>query len=209
MKNKIQIHIRYLYTDFWGEFSFLSDKISMLINKVISTLYMRLLMRLKKISYGKHVQFKGRALFFRHQCSTIEIGDNCTFNSSLLENHRGINHKCIIETGEEGAIIKIGNNCGLSGVSIVCSRCIEIGDNVLIGANAQIGDRDDHKNRFHIEERPVKIGNNVWVGMNSLILKGVTIGEGAIVAANAVVTHDVPSYTIVAGNPAKVVKKIK
>lgn len=60
-----------------------------------------------------------------------------------------------------------------------------------------------------VKSAPVKICNKVWIGFNAIILKGVTIGEGAIVAAGAVVTKDVPAWTVVAGNPATIVKKIE
>ena len=59
-----------------------------------------------------------------------------------------------------------------------------------------------------VETRKIKIEKNAWIGMRSIVLKGVTIGEGAIVAAGSVVTKDVPSYTLVAGNPAIVKKKL-
>lgn len=59
-----------------------------------------------------------------------------------------------------------------------------------------------------VHTAPIRIGNKAWVGMNAIILKGVSIGEGAVVGAGAVVTHDVPAWTVVAGNPARVVKKL-
>ena len=71
------------------------------------------------------------------------------------------------------------------------------------------GFSNDNWSWKHAESAPVVIEDNVWIGQYSTILKGVTIGKGAIVATRAVVTKDVPPYTIVAGNPAKVVKKIQ
>lgn len=65
------------------------------------------------------------------------------------------------------------------------------------------------KNWSPVKSAPIKICNKVWIGFNAIILKGVTIGEGAVVAAGAIVTKDVPEWTVVAGNPAVVVKKIK
>lgn len=78
--------------------------------------------------------------------------------------------------------------------------------NTTVGANAIIGDRDDHEEIYKSESKPVHIGNNVWIGMNATIMKGVVIGDYAIVGASALVTKDVPPYAIVAGIPAKVVK---
>lgn len=65
-----------------------------------------------------------------------------------------------------------------------------------------------HKNWDVVKSKPIKICDDAWIGMNCIILKGVTIGEGAIVGAGSVVTKDVPAWTVVAGNPAKVVKTL-
>ena len=71
-------------------------------------------------------------------------------------------------------------------------------------------DRDYHSTSHDKKiMKPVLIGNNVWVGCRAIILKGVTIGEGAVVAAGAVVTKDVPPFTLVAGNPARVIREVK
>ncbi len=100
---------------------------------------------------------------------------------------------------------------------ITCTNRIEIGDDLLTGKWVTITD-NSHGNtdwdslkiapikRDVVSKGPVKIGNNVWIGEKATILPGVTIGDGVVVAANAVVTKDVPSYCVVAGNPAKVIK---
>lgn len=144
----------------------------------------------------------------RFQLSKIEIGNNCTFNSSSRYNFRGINHKCIIQTGAEGAIIRIGNHCGFSGVSIVADKEVVIGDHVMVGANTIIGDRDDHPDRLHTIPKPVYIGNNVFIGMNCTIMKGVTIGNGSIIGAGSIVTKDIPANVVAVGIPCKVIKNI-
>ena len=149
---------------------------------------------------------RGGVIVERFQCSSIEIGDNCTFYSSSRFNFRGINHKCIIQTGCPGARIVIGNYCGFSGVSIVADKEVIIEDHVTVGANAIIGDRDDHNEIYGTEPRSVHICKHAWIGMNATIMKGVTIGEYAIVGAGAIVTKDVPAYAIVAGVPARIIK---
>ncbi len=89
---------------------------------------------------------------------------------------------------------------------------IEIGDGVLIGHNVVLAtinhDLDPEQNRKNSYE-PIRIGAHVWVGANATILPGVTIGEWAVVAAGAVVTHDVPAMTVVGGVPAKTIRKIQ
>lgn len=92
-----------------------------------------------------------------------------------------------------------------------CFQYIEIGEGTIISDDVRIQDSDNH---FVIENgiekqstKPIIIGNRVWIGQNVLILKGVTIGDGAIVAAGSVVIKDIPAYCLVAGVPAKVIKE--
>lgn len=205
-KSKMREHLFYLRNDFIGELYFIFNKIYKLIYTLSTTFISKMYLNFGGIKYGKHIKFRGIAIVERFQCSTIRIGDNCTFNSSSRFNFRGINHPCIIQTGKPGAKIVIGNHCGFSGVSIVADKEVVIEDNVTVGANAIIGDRDDHSDIYASEPRPVHIGKNVWIGMNATIMKGVTIGEYAIIGAGAIVTKDVPPYAIVAGVPAKIIK---
>ncbi|MBR1680530.1 sugar O-acetyltransferase, partial [bacterium] len=89
---------------------------------------------------------------------------------------------------------------------------ITIGNGVLIGHNVTLATLNhDERPEFrqNIYPKPIKIGNNVWIGSNATILQGITIGNGAIIGANAVVTHDVPENTVVAGVPAKIIRKVE
>lgn len=112
-----------------------------------------------------------------------------------------------------GKNIKVGKNVFIN----ACCKFqdqggIEIGDGVLIGHNvtlATLNHDERPQYRQNIYPKPIKIGNNVWIGSNATILQGVTIEDGAIIGANAVVVKDVPSNTIVAGVPAKVIRKVK
>jgi acetyltransferase-like isoleucine patch superfamily enzyme len=130
-----------------------------------------------------------------------------------------------------GGRIEIGSNCFIGeGTRIWSANDIKIGNDVQIAFNVTIIDSDSHeidsalrkqtadiinKRGFHtltsapnIKTAPIIIEDEVWISFNATILKGVTIGKGAIVAAGAVVTKDVLPNTIVAGNPAKVIKSI-
>lgn len=174
--------------------------------KFTCTLFAKIKMRIWGVKYGKGFQSRGNMLIYKCPGSNIEIGDNCVFNNKSRYNFRGINHPSILQTGTGGGI-KIGNRCGFSGVSIVSSISVELGDYVMCGTNVIIGDRNDHEDRYpQWQPKPVRIGNNVWIGMNSVVMRGVTIGNNVIIGANSIVTKDIPDNAIAAGNPCKVIK---
>lgn len=121
----------------------------------------------------------------------------------------------------EGCCIKIGKSAKLvlgdkvylnRSVSIDCHQEILIGNFCAIAENVQILDSDMHTITYSNQitskhTQPIVIGNRVWIGRNAIILKGVSIGDGAIIGAFSVVTKDVPSKCIVAGNPARIIKE--
>ncbi|NVO20122.1 MAG: acyltransferase [Bacteroidetes bacterium] len=160
----------------------------------------------KGIKLGHGTEFYGQPFFHRYPHSNIMFGDNCTIRSDQTSNQIGVNHKCILSTHKKGAILRIGNNCGLSGVSIGAAMEISIGNNVLFGANVIVTDWDWHEDRIDSQPAPVIIHDNVWIGVNSTVLKGVTIGENSIIGANSLVVKDIPANVIAGGNPCKVLR---
>lgn len=124
------------------------------------------------------------------------------------------------------ASVTIGKRTYVGNSTIVASNCIEIGDDVLISWGSTIVDHDSHNVQFeyrsndvadwligkkdwkHVNQQPVRIGNKVWIGFNCILLKGVNVGEGSVIAAGSVVTKDVPAWTVVGGAPARVLKKL-
>jgi acetyltransferase-like isoleucine patch superfamily enzyme len=90
---------------------------------------------------------------------------------------------------------------------ILCRKSISIGNGVVIVRNVHIRDSDGHTLNDGIDILPVVIGNKVWIGANVTILKGVTIGDGAVVAANSLVNKDIPPKCLVGGVPAKIIKE--
>lgn len=117
--------------------------------------------------------------------------------------------------------INIGANCHFGAFNhITAINSIEIGDNLLTGKNVTITDNSHGFTDFEdlsiepilrplISKGPIKIGNNVWIGDKATILPNIIIGDGAVIGANAIVTKNVPAYSVVAGNPAKIVKECK
>ena len=173
-----------------------------------STIIAKIKFQLWGVTFGEGLRVIGKTIVFREPKSTIQIGNRCVINSSSKLNFRGINHPCVIQTGTPYAKIKIGNHVEMSGVSIVSNHSIQIGNHVLMGANCQIGDRDGHSNKYQSSPKPIIIEDDVWLGMNVTVLKGVTIGEHSIIGANSVVTKEIPANCIAAGNPCTVIKQI-
>jgi galactoside O-acetyltransferase len=126
----------------------------------------------------------------------------------------------------EEAVVSIGKNTFIGGSSILCSKKITIGDDVLISFGVTIVDHDSHSVQYSQRKNDVKLWYNgkkdwtnvkrsetrvqdkAWIGMHVIILKGVTVGEGAVVGAGSVVTKDVPPFTLVAGNPARIIRRL-
>lgn len=159
------------------------------------------------VKLGRHIKFDGKCYFKRYPGSAIGIGDNCSFLSRVNSNLIGINRPCLISTLTQEAIIEIGENCGFSGTVIGAFKSVVIGKNVRCGANTLITDSDWHLEDSRVgEPKDVIIGDNVWLGINVVVLKGVTIGYNTVIGANSVVTRDIPACVIAAGNPCKVIK---
>jgi acetyltransferase-like isoleucine patch superfamily enzyme len=158
-----------------------------------------------------YVRLEGIPIISKTKGSRIILGKGCTLVSKSKYNLAGINHPVIIATLTADAIIDIGI-VGISGSSLCAAKLIKIGDYSGLGANSCIYDTDFHPLDAKIRRvqnsvnnsncKEVIIGKDVWIAANVLILKGVEIGDEAIIGAGSVVTGNVPSKTIFAGNPA-------
>ncbi len=164
------------------------------------------------LSIGKNTVNNANVVIKYPEKSKIIIGDDCLIHGN-------------ISTETAFANIKIGSNVFIGNSTIFSVVEIIIEDDVLISSDCLIQDSDNHNlsrivrkkdcNDWKtkgiqqwdlVEKKPIKICAGAWLGAKCIILKGVTIGEGAIIAAGSVVTKDVDPYTIVAGNPAKFIK---
>lgn len=180
-------------------------------------IYGRCVLFLSGVQRGKRLKISSAPIIVRHKNAEIVLGNDVTISNRLIENPAGISHPTVLAAVRKNARLLIGNNVGISGAIIYAWQEITIGDFTNIGAGVKIYDSDFHplnkyKRRINkpddVSVAPVRIGQDVWIGTSSIILKGVTIGEGAIVAAGSIITKDVPANTIVAGNPAKVIDRI-
>lgn len=149
---------------------------------------------------------------------TLKIGRDFNCNNLLKSNSVGLIQPCIFNISTPGSELIIGDNVGISGSTICVTTKVTIGNNVLIGSGCLITDTDAHpidwrdrlENLYQKTKRaPIHIGNDVFIGARCIILKGVSIGDRCVIGAGSVVTNDVPSDCIVAGNPAKVIKRFK
>ena len=144
--------------------------------------------------------------------SVITIGSRFVACSDAAHNSLGVFQRVIIKTVGHGASIVIGDNVGVSGCTISAASAVTIGSHVMLGSGCLVTDSDAHP--VDPEERrqggtgvskPIVIEDDVFIGARAIILKGVTIGRGSVVGAGAVVSRSVPAYSVVVGNPAKVV----
>jgi acetyltransferase-like isoleucine patch superfamily enzyme len=182
---------------------------------LIHTSYMYAFSRLYGFKLGSGCRFWKQPVVYMEVGSKLEIGDRCVFRSDFDSNPIGVSIRCIISTHSPDAVIKIGNGCGFSGTSIGVKESLVIGDNVLVGANSFITDFDwhslnalDRDNAADVKSRKVVIEDNVWIGLNCVILKGVHIGRNSIIGAGSVVTKSVPADSICGGNPCRVLRSI-
>ncbi len=182
---------------------------------ILSFIFYNMLYRDLRI--GKNIKCWGSVLISKSPDSSVMIGDNVRIGSDLSRAGIAIYSKFKIQAFAKSKIL-IGNRVALSGTSITCrTTSIEIDDGTIIAPNVIIVDSDFHstwppENRTYDmgydRDKSVKICANVWIGMNSIILKGVTIGKNSIIAAGSVVITDIPANVIAAGNPAKVIKNL-
>jgi len=177
--------------------------------ELISSFYMRFRLTLRNVSFEKNVHFFGLTIIKKHSKGTISIAKDCVFRSLPSSNLIGINRPCILSVLTESATLKIGEGCGFSGTVIGCFNKIIIGKNVRCGANTLITDSDWHLDDFRSAlSKPIIIGDNVWLGVNVTVMKGVTIGNNTIIGAGSIVTKNIPANVIAGGNPCKVIKEI-
>lgn len=172
-----------------------------------------------QISQNSNVEISGTAKIGSYrrlhlkEGSHLQIGDHSLVHGDIVTEHAGAN-------------VTIGARVFIGGSKLISANRLIVGDDVLISWGCTIVDHDSHsiawskrstdvldwakgiKNWQYVNKGTVHIHDKVWVGANVTILKNVSVGEGAVVGAGSVVTKDVPAWTIVAGNPAKIIRVI-
>lgn len=190
--------------------------------------WFKLFMKITKVQYGKNLLLKGVPVIFNKRGAKLRIGDHVTIKSSFLSNLVGLYSRTIIVTRIPGAEIEIGDHVGISGATIYARKSIKIGDRTCIGGNCKILDNDFHPIETHkrnvlingaapedgeqadwIGTKSIEIGKDCFIGCNSIILKGTVLGDGCVVGAGAVVSGNFDDNCVIAGNPARVIKKLQ
>lgn len=190
------LHLRFLFNvnakriRFLGPFEFNVDKSSIISSTNNSACFI-----------GSPIGATGRKSLVTQiklkKNSKLLMGENSTIGSG-----------CTISCNSN-AIISIGKNSYIASTSIISSSSsVIIGENCSISWNVTIMDDDGHTFRNHKQIESINIGNNVWIGTNSIILKGVSLGNNVVVAAGSVVTKSFSNNSVVAGVPAKLIKTI-
>lgn len=188
----------------------------------VTDIYLKLIQptiwKLKKLSIGRTTLWLGFPIITNFKGAFVNIGENCLICSRSEQTALGVSHKTIIRTLREKAIIQIGSNVRMSGTSICAMTSVIIGNRCVIGADVIIADTDFHsldpilrssqQDSFNAISRPIVIGDDCFIGGRSIILKGVQLGDQVIVGAGSVVTKSFGIGSVIAGNPARLIKII-
>jgi acetyltransferase-like isoleucine patch superfamily enzyme len=161
-----------------------------------------------KVDFGKKVL--GNSFYIINKGS-IKLGNKINLKSFP----EGSCFRTVLATYFKESRIEIGNKCALNGVALYCNEFIKIGNNCMFGPGTIICDNNSHRVVLDYQDRnkkavssPIIIKDNVWIGMNCTVMKGVTIGENSIIAAGTMVLRDVPENSLYGGNPARLIKKL-
>ncbi|TFC33952.1 acyltransferase [Cryobacterium sp. TMT2-42-4] len=178
-------------------------------------------LRFRGVQAPQSVQLHGRVRVFACPGSRVSLGENVILNASARRNTLEARGPILIRTTNGRAQLLIGNDTGMTSMTISASQEIVIGDRVLIGAGVIITDSDHHvvrppigvSRRFLPMPAPVigdrvVIEDDVFLGARSIVLKGVRIGTGSVIGAGSVVSRSIPPGSIAAGNPCRVIGKI-
>ena len=182
---------------------------------------------------AKYMQVAPSTVLLQQNCLDMRVAAEDRKYVTIGE--RGL-IKALFTFETEKGEVRIGNNTHIGGAQFICRSGSTVCNDVTMARGITLYDHDSHstdweyrqhdneqcyvdymatgnniahKDWSHVKTAPIVIEDKVWIGMDVLVLKGVTIGEGAVVAAKSVVTKDVPAWTLVAGNPAKVVKDLR
>jgi acetyltransferase-like isoleucine patch superfamily enzyme len=184
--------------------------------RILLSPFVRLYFTRHGVAWGPGWMVYGFPTIQRHRDSRISIGRDFWMRNARWSSPLGILHPCILTTWTSAAAIEIGDGVGLSGGTLCAALLISIGDRSVIGANCTILDSDFHPldparrklDPSQGESSPVVLEADVFIGTQTLILKGARIGHGSVIGAGSVVTGEIPPNVVAAGNPARVIRPL-
>jgi acetyltransferase-like isoleucine patch superfamily enzyme len=188
-----------------------------LLRKTYFSYFRARLALIRGLTISGGVIIKGMPIIDTSGGGRVYIGRGATINSRNRGYHVNMHSPVKLIADRKDATIRIGAETRINGTCVHAYRSVEIGERCLIGGNCQIIDCDGHDSSFaNVENRinttgvgdPVVIGDCVWIGANSIILPGVRIGKGSIIAAGSVVVSEIPAMVVAGGNPARVIKRM-
>jgi acetyltransferase-like isoleucine patch superfamily enzyme len=198
--------------------AYVIDLVSEKILTAFWTLSFRIQCHIRGVSIGKQLEIFGRCIIRKNPGSKIRLGNHVQIISSAWRSSTANCTNSKLRTFYPSAEIIMEDHSGMTGGVIVArSKKITIGRHCMLAPNVVILDSDFHllwppdrrHNTWETDiDRDVTLEPNVWVGIGSIILKGVTIGENSVIAAGSVVTSNIPSNCLAGGNPAKVLRKL-
>jgi acetyltransferase-like isoleucine patch superfamily enzyme len=201
MKRSFGNMIYSLWDVFWIKCAFLT-----------STVRSHFVLRLQGCRFGKNFRTSGPCRFKARNAGSIRIGRQCILLAHWRTNRVGLSGPVLLTTLGSGEI-EIGDCFGASAIVISSRSRVSIGNHVMLGGNVRIFDHDFHSMASDVrrtksdcdqcETKPIIIGDDVFIGAESIILKGVTLGSRVIVGAGSIVTKSFPDDAIIAGNPAR------
>jgi len=180
------------------------------------TLYPTLVKRRHSLDGGRGLRLRGFPHVDIRNGARLEIGDDVVLNSLNFDYHVNMHSPVKLFADRPGARIRLGSRSRINGACLHAYESIDVGSGCLIAANTQIFDGSGHdlsfpdvSARIHTKgtATPIVIGDNVWIGANTLVLPGATIGEGSVIAAGSVVTGEIPPFVVAGGNPARVLRE--
>jgi len=178
-------------------------------NAVFNSIYRKIL--------GNKAEIFGFPIITYVKNANFNVGKKLRLISNSYFSPMGVNHPVIIRLLSENAKLTIGDYVGLNGAAINVMKEITIGSEVLIGNNVTISDTDYHPvnpknrrfNKNDVHCKPIVIEDNVFIGKDTIFLKGVTIGKNSIVGAASLVSKSIPPNEIWGGNPARFIRKLE
>ncbi|MCX7887601.1 MAG: acyltransferase [Verrucomicrobiae bacterium] len=217
--NGIELKNRYKGLSLLGVMMVAWDRLAAVCSVLFWTTIVRTRLHMLGCFCGPGLRVDGPVVIRAPRRDAIRIGCGVRINSRFRSNLVGLMTPTVLQCLGNGRIT-IGDHCGLSAAVLSARSCISVGKYVQIGGNVRIFDHDFHSLDYRVRRDPVRgwrecatepvfIGDDVFIGTNAIILKGVQIGERSVIGAGAVVAlKEIPPDSLVVGNPARVLRRL-